>query len=104
MSGGSYDYAFRAVRDMAETLESRTANPLRLAFARHLHLVSQAMHDIEWVDSCDYGKGQEDAAIRAVIAPDAEVNAALELAETARRKLDDAIHHARLMLAEGRNQ
>jgi hypothetical protein len=38
----------------------------RLWLVRLLELVSEAMHDVEWVDSCDYGPGDELAAIRAV--------------------------------------
>lgn len=94
MSGGSYDYAFRAVRDMAETLQDRKDNPLRLAFARHLQLVSQAMHDIEWVDSCDYGQGRDHEAIRAVLHPTAELDAAIDLALRARGELEIALGHA----------
>lgn len=66
MSGGSHNYAYQKVDDMAGTLiESR--DPLRRAFANHLKKVSTAMHDIEWVDSCDYGPGGEVKAIEAVL-------------------------------------
>jgi len=53
MSGGSYDYAFRYVDDMADRLSSKTQTPLRRAFAAHMKLVAKAMHDIEWEDRCD---------------------------------------------------
>lgn len=66
MSGGSYDYLFRRVDDMADELE-RSGDIIRQAFAAHLRLVAKAMHDVEWVDSCDYGPGDDHAAIRAVI-------------------------------------
>jgi hypothetical protein len=65
MSGGSYDYAFGKVEDFIDSLKSRRNNSLlRRAFITHLSKVSQAMRDIEWVDSCDYAKGDEDKAIR----------------------------------------
>jgi len=104
MSGGSYDYAFRHVQDMAANLRCgrNGHDPLRVAFAEHLEKVAKAMHDVEWVDSCDYGKGQEAEAIRAVIAPGAELDAAIDLAELARRKLDDSIQMGRLLLREQR--
>lgn len=46
---------------------------LRAAIAAHrlwladvLDAVSKAMHDVEWVDSCDYGEGDEVPAIAAI--------------------------------------
>jgi hypothetical protein len=39
---------------------------LRAWFVEHLRLVSQAMHDIEWVDSGDYGPGDEVDALEKV--------------------------------------
>lgn len=67
MSGGSYDYAYYKVQDMAQSLANKTQTPLRRAFAKHLKLVAEAMHDIEWVDSGDCGPGDEEQAIRAVL-------------------------------------
>jgi len=63
MSGGSFDYAFRHVENMADELSTQKCG-LRKAFAKHLHLVAIAMHDIEWVDSSDYGEGDEIDAIK----------------------------------------
>jgi hypothetical protein len=92
MSGGSYDYAYFKIDHLADSIESRAnGNPLRVAFAKHLRLVAKAAHDIEWVDSADYGKGDEEAAIRAVIHPAAEINAAIEIAEEASANLLRAI-------------
>ena len=76
MSGGSYDYLYSRVEEAADALAGRNPTPTRRAFAAHLRLVAKAMHDIEWVDSCDYCDGDEDAAIRACIAPGAEVEQA----------------------------
>lgn len=67
MSGGSYDYLYGRVEDMAAELVSRRPTPLRYAFAKHLKLVAKAMHDIEWVDSGDCGYGDEDEAIKAAL-------------------------------------
>ena len=66
MSGGSHDYAYARVQEMADDMLmlSRGSSGLRNAFARHLRKVAKAMHDIEWVDSGDYRPGDEDAAIR----------------------------------------
>lgn len=38
----------------------------RLWLSKLLELVSEAMHDIEWVDSCDYGPGDELESIQKV--------------------------------------
>lgn len=40
--------------------------PLRRAFGEHLALCAKALHDIEWVDSGDYGTGAELNAIKAI--------------------------------------
>lgn len=66
MSGGSYEYSYRKVQDMAEQLQG-SKNPLRAAFSRHLFLVADAMKDVEWVDSCDCMPGDENEAIQKVL-------------------------------------
>ncbi len=63
MSGGSMDYLYSKI----EWAEFPTDTPERAAFAEHLKLVAKALHDIEWVDSCDYGPGDENAAILACL-------------------------------------
>lgn len=68
MSGGSYDYAYRHVDEMADTIDHKTKSSLRRAFAAHLRKVALAMHHIEWVDSGDYGNGQDEGAMRACLA------------------------------------
>lgn len=60
------NYLYSSVRDA----EFRRDTPQRRAFAAHLELVAKALHDIEWVDSCDYGPGDENAAIMACISPE----------------------------------
>lgn len=62
MSGGSYDYLYSRVESMAENIPHRN-NPRRVAFKKLLSLVADAMHAIEWVDSCDYAPGDEDEQI-----------------------------------------
>lgn len=66
MSGGSYDYLYSRVDDMAdELLHQRDIK--RRAFGKHLKLVAKAMHDIEWVDSGDYCVGDDIEAIDKLI-------------------------------------
>jgi hypothetical protein len=95
MSGGSYNYTCYKVDDFASSLEHGSrGNPLRIAFAAHLRLVAKAMHDIEWVDSGDYGTGDDEAALRAVLHPADEINAAIGIAEEAEASLRRAIQRA----------
>ena len=42
------------------------ARELREWFVGHLELVARAMHDIEWIDSGDYGPGDEIEALEKV--------------------------------------
>jgi len=57
------EYLYQRVRDVLFD----TSTPERKAFAKHLQLVAKALHDIEWVDSGDYGLGDENDAIRACL-------------------------------------
>jgi len=68
MSGGSLDYAYWKIDSIIEEIERRgQANVLHKAFIRHLRKVSKALHDLEWVYSCDYSQGAEVDAIKACI-------------------------------------
>jgi hypothetical protein len=64
MSGGSLNYAYQHVDDAADAIQVKSE--LRKQFVAHLRLVAAALKDIEWVDSCDMGEGDEEAAIRRV--------------------------------------
>lgn len=69
MSGGSWDYFYSRLDEIALRLlhENHSSEPeLRRALGRLLRKVVTALHDIEWVDSCDYGKGDEREALLAV--------------------------------------
>lgn len=64
MSGGSYEYFFLKLQEFAADVADRAkSNPRRLAFAELMKLAAEAAHAIEWVDSCDFGPGDEDAPI-----------------------------------------
>ena len=90
MSGGSMEYLHRRVREAS--FDART--PIRRAFKKHLELVAEALHDIEWVDSGDCAPGDEEAAIRAVLHSGAELEAAVELAGEAEAALAAALARA----------
>lgn len=63
MSGGSYDYVSFKIEELADSLRNTDSDPRRCAFQKLLRLVAKAAHDIEWVDSCDSGPGDEHRAI-----------------------------------------
>lgn len=94
MSGGSYDHAYLRVQEMAGQL-SNSDSLLRRAFVVHLDKVAKAMHAIEWVDSCDWGDGDDEAPIRAVLAPGDELSVAIAEAEKARAELEAALCRAK---------
>lgn len=94
MSGGSYDYAFGRIDDLADQIREnagcRNLNgeapddygsppSLRRAFAAHLRKVARAAQAIEWNDSGD-GDRDEQRLIRACIAPGDELKEATERA------------------------
>ena len=83
MSGGSLDYVYRKVEQAACDVLARADRPEHRAFAEHLMKVSKALHDLEWVWSCDYGRGDELEAINAVISPADTLQQAMKEAETA---------------------
>lgn len=77
MSGGSWDYVYIKIEEVADRLKHEQS-PLRRAFGDHLILCAKAMYDIEWVDSGDIGKGDDRDAIKAVLAdsvPEKTLNA-----------------------------
>lgn len=92
MSGGSLDYVCYKVEDVAGQIGG---TPLYDAFSKHLKLVSKALHDVEWVMSSDYGSGDDEEAIRAVLGPGAELESAIESAERTLGMLKDAITAAK---------
>lgn len=72
--------------------------PERRAFKEHLALVAKALHDIEWVDSGDYGPGDENKAIRACLAKTKVLEAPIQHAEETLQELKDEIFRAKVAL------
>ena len=66
MSGGSWDYEYMRIEELADRLHAEKCL-LRRALADRLRLLSKAMHDIEWVDSGDFAKGEELPAIKSFL-------------------------------------
>jgi hypothetical protein len=75
MSGGALNYLNDKVNDAVFDADT----PERVAFAKHLDKVVKALHDIELVDSGDYGPGDEKAAIFDCIGPMAILEAHLDM-------------------------
>lgn len=91
MSGGSLDYFYSRVTDIADTIDYRSSEPLHRSFSAHLRKVSTALHDLEWMLSCDTSPGDEKAAIMAVISPGDILAPAIEAAVKANTDLDSAM-------------
>ena len=83
MSGGTMNHLYSKLEREA-TFTADT--PERKAFAKHIKLVAKALHDIEWVDSGDYGHGDDTEAIRACLSSGATLEAAVEAAHEARNE------------------
>jgi len=69
MSGGSWDYFSGPLHDVASRLideKHASEYELRAALGRLLQAAAEALHMIEWVDSCDCAKGSERDALVAV--------------------------------------
>lgn len=90
MSGGSYNYAFRAVEEMADMMATRHMSPSRRALHRHLLLVAAAMRAVEWNDSGD-GADEETAIARVVTRAD--------VLDASREHLTQAIEEAQRVLS-----
>lgn len=91
MSGGSYNYAYSRISELADSIREHgncsAATPaLRKAFAAHLRDCAEACRAIEWNDSCD-GDDREVDLIRKCIAPDAALMQAISDAKEAQDAL-----------------
>lgn len=91
MSGGSLNYAYSQVENIAYDLLSRSETNLHRSLAAHLMKCAKALHDVEWVLSCDYGPGDEVDAIRAVISRSDEVEQAKETARQLIAELNEIV-------------
>lgn len=100
MSGGSLDYVYQRVENAADEIASRGTTAEHKAFAAHLRLVAKALHDLEWVWSSDYGRGDENAAIMALITPKNVLDYALAAAAESHRELERAIKLAGDMMGK----
>ena len=60
MSGGSHDYAFRKLEDIAESFYQPPEKISHIEYRKKVYdilkIVSKACHTIEWIDSGDCGE------------------------------------------------
>jgi len=91
MSGGSMNYLYSRIENDA-FFHLSTAE--RKAFAAHLKKVAKALHDIEWVDSCDYSPGMESEAIRACLREGDVLAALIDQAKQVISDLQDEVKRA----------
>lgn len=91
MSGGSLDYAYSKVNYIADEVERQATTALQKAFVKHLRDVGEALHDLEWVGSGDYGVGDEVEVLRKVVSKETEIEAATEQAHIALKQLQEVL-------------
>jgi len=84
MSGGSWDYLYQKMNEASASLKASTM-PERRAFGELMGRCAKAMHDIEWVDSCDKSEGDEIASIRAALEPVASASILAEAVKDGER-------------------
>ena len=95
MSGGSYDYLCYKMEDAASTLCQKGQPAYRKAFGELMRKCAKAMHDIEWVDSCDMGPGDDEKAIMECIEFSDVFKFTIEDAIEAKEELEKMIEKSR---------
>jgi len=78
MSGGSLDYAFMRVQEIADSVLQKSENAHHRAFGKHLSKISKALKDLEWVLSGDSAEGEEIEAINNVLPLSCELESVVE--------------------------
>lgn len=91
MSGGSLNYAYSQVENIAYDVLRRADTNLHKAFAKHLLKVAKALYALEWVYSSDYSPGDEVQAIREVITRNEEIESAKEEAKKLIAELEEFV-------------
>lgn len=98
MSGGSYNYGYSKIDELATHIrvegQCSAARPaLRAAFKDHLRLVAEACRAIEWNDSCD-GDDRETELLMRIVSPKLELEKATSDAQLALLQLRAALERA----------
>ena len=88
MSGGSWDYQYCQLQELAQKLSTQ-ADYRRRAMAIKVAQLATAMHDIEWVDSGDYSEDGDIEAIDIFLGADRHRLSIEELERNAKVVLED---------------
>lgn len=99
MSGGTYDYGFRRLEELADNIRPNgdchaCSRPLREAFRAKLLSMAAAARAIEWNDSGD-GASDEEALVRKALGPEACLEGVIHEAELILGMLHLEINRAR---------
>ena len=92
MSRGSMDYLTYKVAEVATDLQRKANTPLQRAFGVHIAKVADALHDVEWVWSGDYGQGDDTKAIEEVLGKDSK-SLSLQVLKKDAEELIDQLHN-----------
>lgn len=98
MSGGDLDYISFKLNRTIEELNERRLSPIHRAFIIHMHKVSKALHDIEWVLSGDMSPGDDLEAIKSVIYPIDILKTVMEEANKIKKDLDGCIQEYKKLI------
>lgn len=91
MSGGSLEYAYSYLNEVANTVFLKSNTSLHKAFAEHLRKVATALHDLEWVWSGDYEDGDEVGSIEAVLSKQEVLDTTVTEAKKINEELNNLI-------------
>ena len=88
MSGGSMNYLYSKIDYDLESSPFERNTPQREAFWHHMQKVIKALHDIEWVDSCDMSPGDENEEIEVCLNSSEFLQSVIAERDMLRRCLD----------------
>ena len=93
MSGGSHNYGYRDLEELAASIRSRHGDDdlYHLAFADHLDRAAKVAHDIEWADSFDISQEEALKSVKGFVTPHRVLEIAIDKAQQLRDDLMDLI-------------
>ncbi len=96
MSGGAWNYFYARLGDAADRLDE-DRDPLRRALGAALRPFVAALHDVEWVDSGDYGPGGEHDAIRVALGEGAEERSTADAVVDALNRAEELVERLKAL-------
>jgi len=92
LSGGSWDYIYFKFEEGGFRLLNEKC-PYRKALGKIVIDIAKAMHDIEWVDSCDKSSGDELEAIKKVVRKEDVLKVVIEEAKRVQKELTQLLQN-----------